>query len=110
MDSSFLDRMVIGDDMPEKNYFAEYFVVLVWGFLGLVGGMVRCFEEGKFSYRRMAASLSTAAFAGAVSGAVFHNMVADPMMLGALCAMSGYSGQLALILLIKWAKKRAGIL
>lgn len=89
---------------------SPWIAVLLWSFLGLVGGLVHNCEELKpYSGKRMFASLLTSAFAGAAGAALATGYIESPTVLGGISAMFGYFGQLSLILIIKIAKKKLGI-
>lgn len=84
--------------------------ICIWVFLGLVGGFVKNCEEFKnVTWRRMLSSMITSAFAGAVGGMILSGYIEDRTVLGGICAMFGYMGQLTLVLFVKMAKKRLGI-
>lgn len=79
----------------------------VWLVLGLIGGAVHtCENSDHYTLRRNVTSLLTSGFAGMIGGMLFHTVLEDPMILGGACAMMGYTGQLALVLIQKWVKAK----
>jgi hypothetical protein len=94
-----------------KSVANEFLIILIWAALGLIGGVVRYLEDRcttRISWKRMLASLCTSAFAGGLVGAFMHNYILDPRVLGAACAIGGYSGQLTLLLAMGLLKKKLG--
>ena len=95
--------------MESSHENNPWIAIVLWTFLGLVGGLVRSCEELKpYPLRRMLSSLFSSMFAGMVTGMIFQEYV-SPMMLYGMVAMGGYMGQLALIVFIKLTKKRLHI-
>jgi hypothetical protein len=85
-------------------------LLIIWALLGLVGGIVRVCDNSKHvSIRQIISSLLTSTFAGMITGSLIHNYVSDPMTLGGVCAMAGYLGQVGLLLLVKWGRKKLNL-
>jgi hypothetical protein len=94
--------------MDTTDYHANPLIrLLVWLVLGLIGGTVHtCENSNHYTLRRNLTSLLTSGFAGMIGGMLFHNIFEDPMILGGACAMMGYTGQLALVLIQKWVQNK----
>lgn len=78
----------------------ELFKIAIMAVLGLAGGAVRiCSQTKQKSVRATVASLMVSTFVGGITGALLHQLVADPIYLGALCSLSGYAGIFSLHLI-----------
>lgn len=76
--------------------------VLQMASLGAIGGVIRLCSDGSIkTWKMMIASLLTSTFAAGITAAFLHEMVTDPVYLGAICGMGGYMGQVTLVILEK---------
>lgn len=91
--------------MPEN-----YHRVVLWAAVALAGGAVRVCRNSKMtSLRVIVSSLMLAAFTGAVAGALLQHHISDPMLHGAIIAVTGYSGHAGLDLIIKLFQSKVNI-
>ena len=82
--------------------------VLQMAAVGAIGGAIRLCGDGSIkTWRMMAASLMTSTFAAGITAAFLHEVIKDPVYLGAICGMGGYMGQVMLVML---EKKTRGII
>jgi hypothetical protein len=92
---------VIDDEVKKVFYMA---------IVGLLGGAVRvCSSHRMDNARLIISSLMVSFFASGLTAAFMHHYVTDQIMLGGLCGLGGYFGQITLVIIAKQVSKRTGI-
>jgi len=85
-------------DNLEKS---EFLKIAGMSFFGFLGALVRiCGWTRRHTLRDKLSSMLVGAFSGGVAGALFHNLITDPSVLGAICSMFGYMGNIGLTILV----------
>lgn len=77
---------------------------------GLLGGLVRvCGSLTPHTWKEVSAAMATSFFSGGVAAAAFHELIPDPVYLGAVCSMFGYIGQVGIGMLLQWVTRITGL-
>jgi len=94
--------MVVIDEEVKKVFYMAL--------IGLLGGAVRvCSSHKMSSIRLILSSLMVSFFASGITAAFLHHYVADQIILGGLCGLGGYFGQITLVVIAKQVAKKTGI-
>lgn len=84
--------------------------VAVMAGIGLLGGAVRvCSSHKADGLRLIVSSLMVSFFASGLTAAFLHDYVTDSIILGGLCGLGGYFGQITLVVIARLVSKRTGI-